>query len=225
MPDKRLLLDEREFFQALAVMKREGNIISRIVRDAWDCRPVIANLTKHSPTRATGAFIALIGHITGDELRQSLDHTSMANGFANRFLFACVKRSKVLPFGGALVAEAIVKLGIKTLGKVEAARCRGEVTMSPAARQLWTEVYPRLSEGAPGLLGAITSRAEAQCVRLALIYALLDEADQIEQVHLEAALALWSFCEASARYIFGDLTGDPLADEILRALKMAGRTA
>jgi hypothetical protein len=35
--DKRLLLDEREFFQALAVLKREGSILSRVIRDAWDC--------------------------------------------------------------------------------------------------------------------------------------------------------------------------------------------
>ena len=40
--DKRLLLDEREFFQALTVMKRDGNTVSRMVRDAWDGRPLIA---------------------------------------------------------------------------------------------------------------------------------------------------------------------------------------
>ena len=60
-----------------------------------------ATITKHSPTRATRPFISIIGHITADELRQALDHTSMANGYANRFLFACVKRSKLLPHGGA----------------------------------------------------------------------------------------------------------------------------
>ena len=32
--DKRLLLDERELFQALAVLKRGGNILSRVIRDA-----------------------------------------------------------------------------------------------------------------------------------------------------------------------------------------------
>jgi hypothetical protein len=41
-------------------------------------------------------------------------------------------------------------------------------------------------------------------------------------VHLEAALALWRYCEASARYIFGDIIGDPNADTVLRALRAAG---
>jgi hypothetical protein len=35
----------------------------------------------------------------------------------------------------------------------------------------------------------------------------------------EAALTLWRYCDASARYIFGDLVGDPVADTILRALR------
>ena len=113
--DKRLLLDEREFYSALEVMKREGNILSRIVRDAWDCRPVLRTLTKNTHTRVTNGFISIVGHITIEELRQKLDHTSMANGYANRFLFACVHRSKMLPFGGD--ALDATDLGTRTEGR------------------------------------------------------------------------------------------------------------
>ena len=59
-------------------------------------------------------------------------------------------------------------------------------------------------------------------MRLALIYALLDGAPAIRRPHLLAALAVWDYCEASARYIFGDALGDPVADELLRALQAAG---
>ena len=38
---------------------------------------------------------------------------------------------------------------------------------------------------------------------------------------LVAALAVWEYCEASARFIFGSALGDPVADEILRALRVA----
>jgi hypothetical protein len=220
--DKRLLLDEREFFQALAVLKREGSILSRVVREAWDCCEKLGTLTKHSPTRATRPFISIVGHITADELRQALDHTSMANGYANRFLFACVKRSKLLPHGGAIGEEVTGRLAAQTLEALTAARSVEQVTMTEAANQRWNDLYPKLSEGLPGLLGAITDRAEAQTIRLALIYALLDQAPQINVVHIEAALAVWNFCVASARYIFGDLVGNPVADTILRALRSAG---
>src|SRR5262249_18617219 len=219
---KRLLLDEREFFQPLAVMQREGNILSRVFRDAWDCRHVLATLVKNSPARATEAFISIIGHITLDEMRDMLDRTSMANGFANRFLSTGVRRSKLLPHGGALNDEATNKLGAATLEALTIARTRERISMTDAAAQHWEQIYPKLSREQPGLFGAIVARAEAQTIRLALIYALLDKAPQIDCVHLEASLALWSFCEESAGYVFGDLIGDPTADTILRLLRNSG---
>ena len=83
-------------------------------------------------------------------------------------------------------------------------------------------MYGSLSEGKPGLLGSVTGRAEAQVVRLAALYAVLDECHTIEGEHLEAALALWKFAAESARCIFGDATGDAMADDILWALQTAG---
>jgi hypothetical protein len=90
--------------------------------------------------------------------------------------------------------------------------------MGEDAYRCWEEIYPKLSEDRPGLLGAI-ARAEAQTIRLALLYALLDRSPEIARGHLEAALALWRYCDASAHYIFGDLVGEPVADTILRALR------
>jgi hypothetical protein len=44
----------------------------------------------------------------------------------------------------------------------------------------------------------------------------------IDVAHLEAALALWEYSEASAVRIFGDSLGDPVADDVLAALRQAG---
>ena len=230
--DKRLFLDEREFFQALTVMKREGNTVSRIVRDAWDSRP-LASLTKNSPARVMEPHISISAHITEDELRRTLDLTSMANGYANRFLFVCVRRSKELPHGGNLqpsVIDALAKEVRAVFSKAPAGNPflaysdqKGvQITMEAEAHALWTDVYHALSNGHPGMLGAITGRAEAQTLRLALLYALLDGSNQIKVVHLRAALALWKYCEDSARYIFGVSMGDPFTDDLLRALRSSG---
>jgi hypothetical protein len=43
---------------------------------------------------------------------------------------------------------------------------------------------------------------------------LLDASDQIDDDHLEAALAVWSYAEASSGWVFGDSLGDPTADDI-----------
>jgi hypothetical protein len=50
----------------------------------------------------------------------------------------------------------------------------------------------------------------------------MDKSSRIELGHLEAALALWDYAEESTRYVFGDATGDPVADAIYEALKAAG---
>jgi hypothetical protein len=47
-----------------------------------------------------------------------------------------------------------------------------------------------------------TARGQTQVVRIALAYALADEASEIGWVHIRAAMALWEFCANSARRIF-----------------------
>jgi hypothetical protein len=84
---------------------------------------------------------------------------------------------------------------------------------------LWRAVYGPLSDGKPGLAGALLARAEAHVMRLALLYALLDRSTVIQAPHLLAALALWEYAERSVYFIFGDSLGDPLADELLRLLR------
>src|SRR6516162_3106436 len=193
--DKRLLLDEREYQQALTVMTRPGNTVSRIIRDAWDGREHIESLTKNSPAHVTAPMISIVSHITIEELREALDRTAMANGYANRFLFACVRRGQLLPHGGDPNEETITVLGKRIKEALEQARAIERVIMTPAAKERWKEIYKALSIDQPGLLGAITARAEAQTLRLALVYALTDGASEIEVAHLNAALALWRYCE------------------------------
>ena len=56
-----------------------------------------------------------------------------------------------------------------------------------------------------------------------MIYALLDCSSKVEVQHLNAALALWDYCERSAAWVFEMGTGNKNADKILAALKAAGQ--
>lgn len=71
----------------------------------------------------------------------------------------------------------------------------------------------------PGLWGAAAARAEAHTVRLATLYALLGCLPSIRIEHLDAALAFWHYASESAHRAFGDLLGDPTADEIWEMAK------
>jgi hypothetical protein len=90
------------------------------------------------------------------------------------------------------------------------------------ARELWRTLYAELAEGESGLVGAVTSRAEAQIVRLSVLYALLDKSDVIRVEHLKAAAALWDYAAQSARYIFGSSAGTSLGDRVLKVLRDRG---
>jgi hypothetical protein len=219
--DKRLLVIEPEFARVLRQQFRTGNTLSPTTREAWDTGN-LRTLTKNDPVRATGAHISIIGHITLEELRTELTATDQCNGFANRFLFVCTRRAQLLPFGGgALPLDVLQRFCTRITDAAAKARERGAIDMTQAARGVWEAVYPKLSEGLPGLVGAVTARAEAQCIRLALHYALADGADQIDRPHLLAAIAVWERSASSARHVFGTASGDRVEDEILRALKMA----
>jgi hypothetical protein len=211
--DKRRLVVEAEFAQVMKVLAREGNTLSPVVRNAWDGKR-LQTISRNSPLRATDAHIGIIGHITKDELLRYLAATELANGFFNRFVVVAVQRSKLLPLGGQLAATDLDHLRGRVTTALLNARRDGPISFSEAARERWIVIYPELSAERPGMHGAATARAEAHAARLALIYALLDSSEQITEAHLAAALAVWTYVQASSAWIFGDSLGDPTADDI-----------
>jgi hypothetical protein len=216
--DKRLLVLETEFASPLRVIRREGNILSAVIRRAWD-KGSLGNVSKHSPARATGAHISIIGHITRQELLREFSASEGSNGFANRFLWVAVRRSKLLPLGGRLSSDASRSLIARLQKALAFARRSEQLKFTKQAKNLWCKSYEKLSAEIPGLFGSITSRAEAQVLRLAMIYALLDSTILINTKHLRAALAVWKYSKSSARYIFGDALGDNVADSIVQSLR------
>jgi hypothetical protein len=216
--DKRLLVYESEFASVLRQFDRQGNTLSTTLRQAWETGS-LRTLTKNSPAKATGAHVSLIVHCTLQELTRYLSATEAANGMGNRFLWACVRRSKLLPLGGNLRQDELAAMQRTLAEAAQFARAVGEMGLDDEAVELWCEVYPELSEGKPGLAGALLGRAEAHVRRLACLYALLDRNATVGVDHLKPALALWDYCAASVRHAFGDSTGDRVADDLLDELR------
>ncbi len=217
--DKRLLVYEAEFASVLKVLRREGNTLSAILRCAWDSGN-LRSLTKNDPVVATDAHISLIVHITKQELVKNLTDTECGNGFANRFLWICVRRSKVLPHGGQIQKVDLRPYVNRLNEAIEFSRTLdAPIEFERQAACAWESVYPALSAEKPGIFGAVVARGEAQVIRLASLYALLDLSTQIGEKHLRAALAVWQYAEDSCRYIFGDSTGDEVADRIIQVLR------
>lgn len=216
--DQRLLVIEPEFASVLKTSAREISTLSPTLRSAWDGRP-LAILTRTAPAHATSAHIALIGHITQDELRRHTSTIELANGYLNRILIIACRRQRLLPEGGhhnPLHRTGLTRLLAATLKHAQTA---GQIRLDQDARELWHDAYRQLARPLPGVLGQITARAEAHTIRLALLYALADGKQRIGPQHLDAALALHDYAARSAGWALNGATGQPLAEQIHAALQ------
>ena len=245
--DSRLMLTETELGRLLATMARQRNLPA-VLKDAWDGRPL--STTPKDPadrTTARRAHISLLAHISPAELADRLSTVEVFSGFANRFLFASVRRSKLLSRGGSLPEEVLEKLAAQTREVVEFAHELALRHLDPVSRELcgyhgvfppvelqrtegffglWDALYlgpdghgGELLRHPAGVPGIVTSRAEAQVTRLAVVFALADRSEVVDLPHLRAAMAVWRYCQASAVAIFGTDTGDRDADRVLRELR------
>jgi hypothetical protein len=100
------------------------------------------------------------------------------------------------------------------------AKAVGEMKRSESANRLWEAHYECLLEAGDQVTAC--ERARPQVLRLSMLYALLGGSAIIQIEHLRAALAVWDYCEASARLIFGGglatPTQEPLAVRMLNAI-------
>lgn len=221
--DKRLFVSDEEFAAALQCTKREGNTLSTAMRCFWDSGDY-SPLVKRERTKATGAHLCIVTHITLHELSALLDDVQAFNGFGNRFLWVCARRQKKVPFPARMPEAELSAIRHDLFNAVALAHGCGVVSLDARAREMWAAVYSDLSQDHPGLSGCIINRGEAQALRLALIYALLDGQAMIGEPHLRAGLAFWDYCKASALYVFGGRESNPVADKILVALKDGPKT-
>jgi DNA-binding MarR family transcriptional regulator len=213
---RRLLWVETEFGRTLTAANREGSTMSAVLRQAWDGDNLAVATRKDALRVAGDHHVSIIGHVTPAELRAKLHSLDTVNGFANRFLFALVRRSKLLPEGGDLHTQhtELADMSESIQQAAGIARRRKFLIRNAAARELWAEVYPDLSMGTDDLVGSMSARGSAQVLRLSLVYALLDEAEFIGPDHLRAALAVWGYCKASIRAVY-----DPLPEQAVKLLK------
>lgn len=212
--EPRALVMESEFGRLLTVMAREGSTLSPMVRDAWDGVPM-GRILAREQSIVHSHHVGIVAHVTPIELRAKLSGTDAANGFGNRFIWLAVRRTRLVPFPTSPVEHIDPALFAAVGAAIAEAQTPGEVPWSPDARDAWEDLYLELSMRRPwGLLAAMTARTEAQVVRLALVYALLDRSPVIDVPHLRAAHGLWDYAVRSVASVFGTSTGDRHADAL-----------
>jgi hypothetical protein len=128
--DKRLLVVDGEFGAALKAAQRQGNTLSAILRSGWD-HGNIAPLTKSNRIKASGAHINFVAHITLEELHALLESVDLWNGFANRILWAAVRRTGEVPHPSRIPDKDLGEVAGKVATALLAASQRGEMPFTP----------------------------------------------------------------------------------------------
>ena len=220
--DKRLLVIETEFGSVMARMRREGNTLGAVLRQAWDGASLsVMNRKRYTATRP---HIAVLAHITPREFRMRLAESDMAGGTYNRFLPVYVERSQRLPRPSGVDEDTVTELSDALSGHLATAySTTGEIGMTSEADKLWcSELYdeftPEIEDGA---WTEFITRAPAYCQRIAALYAVLDGRQDMSKNDLAAAGALVRYSLASARYVLDGLHRDPRIDQLIRAIDTA----
>ena len=217
--DCRLMVVETEFSRLAETMARTGTLSAQL-RNAWDGR-VLQRANSRFTRQASQAHVSLLAMITPEELLRQHARLSRAGGLESRLLYAyAAPADEVSPFAASVMPGGLaerVRVVLETSREAVMARAdpvsrhlllargiqpRAELPVAGEVADDWA-VLVKSRLPAPGHgLAALHSRAESQVIRLAALYALAAGDREIRRDHVEAGLAVWSYCARSAEVVF-----------------------
>ncbi len=224
--DQRAVVKAAELSHVFKITRRENSILSEVMREAWD-GGTLHNTVKGSPLRSTESCVSFLGHMTPHEARERIHETGIANGFANRYLWVYSERRQEVALPEPIPDKVLQDLAGDLAALVESARAEGGAwDLSREATRRWVEEwYSEVSNPPPGLRGELLARGPAIVLRMAMVYAILDDKADLGVIgerHLRAALALYRYGVSTVEHVWGDAQGDADADRLLKAVREAG---
>jgi hypothetical protein len=196
--DKRCMILFEEMENLFTSTGRTGSTLEKVWNMAWDGR-TLENNSKEGE-KATNPHVCCVAHITPDSFQQAIKRASgglgATNGFLNRWITIQAKQERILPRGGNLpdVADCVESLrqAIGWLGSVNH-NAPKRIDWHPDAHSEWDAFVRAAHSEHPFLHGIrpIAARLKPMITRIAMLFAVVDQQDQIRPHHLRAAKA---FC-------------------------------
>lgn len=202
--DPRLLIVESEWESVLARIKKEGNTLSAILRDAFDGKP-LSTLTVHD-REVDQYHLTIVGHITPRAISMATSEVDIANGFLNRFLTIEVQRPQLIDWPDDH-SERSNKLAVAVV-KAACEAPAGQWQASSDARDMYRAWYRGAEtwrEQQPDRVADALARSSANLLRLSLIFAALDgdRSKTVQIEHMAAAKAIIDYSSTSTYRVFG----------------------
>jgi hypothetical protein len=218
-----VLAVETEFARTITNMNRDGNSLNAILRQAFESTRLRIP-TKNNPIIVEGSHLSLIAHVPPSELKGKLSPGDIENGLVNRFLWARAYLGRLQSNGGCFenVMRSLGPYFEPLIFAVDFARAlKHPYRRDSDAQALWDEIYESLRVRPAGPHGSATARAAALTMRLAMIFAVLERDDEVRLHHLRSAMAVWDYCDQTAKSIFGDGRIDRKMDKLIKAMEHA----
>ncbi|MER6175499.1 DUF3987 domain-containing protein [Streptosporangium sp. NPDC001681] len=225
------LMLEEEFADLLKVSARYKNM-GKALRRSWEGASV-SNRTKEAVIHVDAPHVAIIGNVTPTEWGTSVGKADKAGGTLNRFLPLYVERSKRIKLSDQISAtewsHLIKPLAAALKAAVLFARNTEEVTLSGEALRLWDdqlcEAIESLTIGREAM-EQFAARGTDQAMRIAALYALADQRDEIAPQDLDAAVGLVTYMAETVQFLSPDVTEAgaslPLEKRIEAFVRQAG---
>lgn len=203
-PDPRLIVIEEEFTSVLRKSKRDSSILSQILQSAWDGKPLGSLNRKQNSYSAYEHHVTVVGHVTPRGLESELSSADFHNGFVNRLTFirVNVQPAVAIPKG---MTEDELNAATGLLQSIFRTAHKGEYRLTDKAQQAWIEYGPRFRVSGDSKASEALGRTRPQILRLALIYAIIDESHVIDVRHISAAVAVVSYSMSTVHELFGDV--------------------
>lgn len=212
--DKRFLLLENEFGNALNHAERSGNTLSHVLRNAYDGKS-IKPLTKRDRTFCSDPYFVLAGNITPKELNSHKQSSVMSmNGMLNRMLIIWTKTTARHSRPQPMDDSAVTAIAERLASHLFMARNRSfethwrklrtlsrAIDMTEDAWQLWDEMYPALVNLPDCEAVQTLCRRHRLHIRItAALLALMNGQEVVDQPTLYAALAWSDYSRQSVVY-------------------------
>jgi hypothetical protein len=202
-----LMLRLPEISALFKAMRAEWSTMSQGLREAYDGGPLSNERSDTQKSiRVNDPYaLAVLGDVTPWELSEVIAGVDFANGIANRFIWCVSHRTKTIPHPKP--APDYSELA-KRLKRVIPTDPLPELSFSKPAEAAWeTWVYTLPLEDA-GRLGSACGRMRANGLRLAVLFAVLDESrwnsldeqPTIEPRHVQAAAVIMDRHRATVQW-------------------------
>lgn len=225
-PNTLLYLTELSVLMSNARRKGTSTILDKLI-EAFDSPHVLENLSKLNPNRAENPYLSIIAATQPTRFASQITQDDIDGGFLNRWLIIPGVGRGRMGVPGEIDEAAASALFGRLADAVNSYPTGSTLRLTEAAKRAISDWYAGIqdSTGDDEDYATMRQRAQTIAVKVALVYAVSDRAQAIDEEHVLPAMALVDWSWDNVRTMMADWavgTDTMIENKILDALTKRG---